>query len=159
MDSEKLEPFYKHWVSIPAVQNNLLSQSLSKADFNTNKCLIFKRILKNKNIDQFMNKRGFHRHEQTMQFHDEATRNHSSYLSNNVYRVASTAAFASARVESLFSALTKIDATQWRSMDTEREADLTFLFYEKDTLIVHKFEDFLKIRQAQAKKNWFYGKA
>ena len=94
-----------------------------------------------------------------MQFHDEATRNHSSYLSNNVYRVASTAAFASARVESLFSALTKIDATQWRSMDTEREADLTFLFYEKDTLIVHKFEDFLKIRQAQAKKNWFYGKA
>ena len=69
-----------------------------------------------------------------------------------MYRVAATAGFASARVESLLSALTKIDAPQRRSMDTEREADLTFLFYEKDTLMALKFEDFLKMWQAKPRK-------
>ena len=53
LDSKKLEPFYKYCVSIPAVWNNILSQFLSKAYFN-GEWQIFKRILKNENMDQFM---------------------------------------------------------------------------------------------------------
>ena len=69
-----------------------------------------------------------------------------------MYRVYAKADFASARVESLFSALIKLDPPQRRRMDTEREADLTFLFYEKDTLMALKFEDFLKMWQAKPRK-------
>ena len=141
MDLEKLEPFYKYCVSIPAVRNNLLSQSLSKADFNA-ECQIFKRILKIENMDQFMNERESIDMSKLCSF---MMKQHSTTAPTLtiMYRVAATAGFASARVESLFSALTKIDAPQRRSMDTERESDLTFLFYEKDTLMALKFEDFL----------------
>ena len=107
MDLKKLEPFYKYCVSIPAVQNNLLSQSLSKADFNT-ECQIFKRILKNVTMDQFMNERESIDMNKLCSF---MMKQHSTNVSTItiMYRVDAKAGFASARVESLFSALIKID--------------------------------------------------
>ena len=56
-----------------------------------------------------------------------------------LYKVAVTAGYASARVEWLFSALTKIDSPQRRSM-TKRESNLTFLHFGRET-----FNDFLSI--------------
>ena len=52
-----------------------------------------------------------------------------------VYKVAVTAGYASAPVECLFSALTKVDAPQRRRVKTKREADLAFLHYERKTLM------------------------
>ena len=53
-----------------------------------------------------------------------------------MYRVYAKADFASARVESLFSALTKIDPpqrTEWKQKEKQ------ILFYEKETLMALKF--------------------
>ena len=69
-----------------------------------------------------------------------------------LYRVAATAGFAQARVESLFSALTKIDVPQRRRQSTKRETQLTFLYFESKTLMALKFEDFLKIWESKPRK-------
>ena len=61
-----------------------------------------------------------------------------------LYRVATTAGFASARVESLFSSLSQIDVPQRRSMSTKRESDLTYLYFENETLMSVSFEEFLE---------------
>ena len=62
----------------------------------------------------------------------------------NMYLIAVTAGFASARVECLFCSLTGIDTPQRRSMTTDREADLTYLYFESKTLQSLIFDDFLR---------------
>jgi hypothetical protein len=141
LNPEKLKPFYKYCLSIPTVGNMLISKSLSETDFEA-ECRIFKRIISNEDITKFQNNREgidlsklchfmMKRHAET------------APVTTMIYRVATTAGFASARVESLFSSLTQIDVPQRRSMSSKRESDLTFLYFEKKTLMSITFPEFL----------------
>ena len=68
----------------------------------------------------------------------------SALILSNLYRVAVTAGFTSPRVECLFSALTRIDLPQRRSMKTARECDLAYLAFENKVLMEDiTFESFL----------------
>ena len=69
-----------------------------------------------------------------------------------LYRVAATAGYASARVECLFSALTKVDAPQRRRQATKRESNLTFLHFERTTLMSLEFDDFVKVWDSKNRK-------
>ena len=69
-----------------------------------------------------------------------------------LYRVAATAGYASARVECLFSALTKVDAPQRRRQATKRESNLTFLHFERTTLMSLEFDDFVKVWDSTNRK-------
>ena len=67
-------------------------------------------------------------------------------------RVAATAGYASARVECLFSALTKVDAPQRRRQATKRESNFTFLHFERTTLMSLEFDDFVKVWDSKNRK-------
>ena len=69
-----------------------------------------------------------------------------------LYRVAATAGYASARVECLFSALTKVDAPQRRRQATKRESNLTFLHFERTTLMSLEFDDSVKVWDSKNRK-------
>ena len=73
-------------------------------------------------------------------------------FSTMLYRVAATAGYASARVECLFSALTKVDAPQRRRQATKRESNLTFLHFERTTLMSLEFDDFVKVCDSKNRK-------
>ena len=69
-----------------------------------------------------------------------------------LYRVAATAGYASARIECLFSALTKVDAPQRRRQATKRESNLTFLHFERTTLMSLEFDDSVKVWDSKDRK-------
>ena len=69
-----------------------------------------------------------------------------------LYRVAATAGYASARVECLFSALTKVDAPQRRRQATKRESNLKFLHFERTTLMSLEFDDSAKVWDSKNRK-------
>ena len=69
-----------------------------------------------------------------------------------LYPVAATAGYASARVECLFSALTKVAAPQRRRQATKRESNLTFLHFERTTLISLEFDDSVKVWDSKNRK-------
>ena len=68
-----------------------------------------------------------------------------------LYRLVVTAGYASARCECVFSSL-RVDAPQRRSQTTKRETDLTYLHFERKTLMELKFDNFLKIWQSKPRK-------
>lgn len=75
----------------------------------------------------------------TIQRHHEK----SAIVLLKLFEVAITAGYTSTRVECLFSALTRIDSPQRRSMLSKRESELSFLAFEHEKLNDLTFEDFL----------------
>ena len=69
-----------------------------------------------------------------------------------LYRVTATAGYASARVECLFLALTKVDAPQRRRQATKQESNLTFLHFERTTLMSLEFDHFVKVWDSKNRK-------
>ena len=141
MSAEKLKPFYDYCHSIPAVRKIFLSKNLTEMDFKA-ECQIFKRIIMNEDNDKFLNQRKTYDLNKLCKFMMKTHADTAPTLTV-LYRVATTAGFASARVESLFSSLTQIDVPQRRSMTTKRESELTFLYFEKKTLMSITFKEFL----------------
>lgn len=152
MDSKRLEPLFKYAMTIPTIKTKMLSEGLSNIDLDA-ECRIYRRILRNE-------------HEKGSFLHDTRkdvdinkvcaflVRNHkdSAPVLTILYRVAVTAGYASARVECLFSSLSKVDAPQRRNQTTKRESNLTFLYFERQTLMSLQFEDFLKIWESKPRK-------
>ena len=154
MDIKQLEPFYEYCVSIPVARHHLLSQELMKADFEA-ECRIYRRIISKQDRKIFQ-----HQTRKTIDMNKLCTYIMKEHASNApiltmLYRVATTAGYASARVEGLFSALTKIDAPQRRSMTTTRESELIFLHFEQQTLMSVTFKEFLDIWRQKPRKLTF----
>ena len=142
MAIEHLYPLFRYAVNILTIKQTFISESLGKGDFEA-ECRIFRRILlkedsmhdtREKEVDMC----------KLCVFMDKNHVNNAPILTL-LYKLAVTAGYASARVECLFSALTKVDPPQRRRMTTERESNLSFLHFERSTLMELKFEDFLKI--------------
>ena len=139
--AKKLKPFYEYCCAIPAVSAIFISKNITDLDFNS-ECQVFKRIITKENNDKFLNERNKYDLNKLCSFMMKTHADTAPTLTI-LYRVATTAGFASARVESLFSALSQIDVPQRRSMTTKRESELTFLYFEKKTLMSVTFKEFL----------------
>ena len=151
MDTKQLEPLFRYAMEIPAVKEKLSADSLNKQDFQA-ECRIYKRILSKQDRSSFENET-----RKTLDMTKICAfmvKNHANNapILTLLYRVAVTAGYASARVECVFSALTKVDAPQRRRMSTRREANLTFLHFERKTLMSLRFEDFLKVWREKPRK-------
>ena len=134
MDVEDLYPIFQYAVNILTIKQKFISESLGKGDFEA-ECRIFRRIHLKEDLSSFMHDtRG---KEVDMcklcVFMDKNHVNNASILTF-LYKLAVTAGYGSARVECLFSTLTKVDTPQRRRMTTERESNLTFLHFERKTL-------------------------
>ena len=60
----------------------------------------------------------------------------------SMYKLAMTCGYASARVESLFSAMSYVDAPRRQRSTSERECALTHLFFERNLVKEITFEEF-----------------
>lgn len=156
LDLRKLEPLFNYAMTVPAFKMMMQTESLGKFDLEA-ECHIFRRILTNQK-EEFIHDS---KNRQCIDLNKVCTfmvRNHeiSAPVLTSLYRIAVTAGYSSARVESLFSAVTKIDAPQRRKMTTKRETNLSFLYFEKKTLMNLKFEDFIKVWMSKPRRLSFH---
>ena len=149
LDLQYLLPLFKYVASIPKVKEKLVENCLKQDDLEA-ECRIYKRILSKQDWSS-LQIRGTIDMGKLCEFvisrHSEG-----APILAQLYKVAITAGYASARVECLFSALTKIDSPQRRSMTTKTKSDLTILHFERKTLMSLKFSDFLKVWKYETKK-------
>ena len=143
LDAKQLGPFYSYCLNIPAARNMLQSRNVTKMDFEA-ECRIFKRISRNENVEKFHNERQTVDLSKLCMFMMKIHADTAPTLTV-LYRVATTAGFASACVESLFSSLSQMDVPKRRSMGTKREADLTYLYFENKTLMSVTYNEFLDV--------------
>ena len=148
MDVNGLEPLFNYAITIPIIKTKMLSEALTKADLD-GECRVYRRILLKEH------EKGCFRHDSREAVDVNKicafmVRNHidCAPVLTLLYRVA-------ARVECLFSALSKIDAPQRRGQTTKRESKLGFLHFERQTLMSLKFADFLKIWESKPRKMSF----
>ena len=152
MDVEHLYPLFQYAVNIPTIEQKFISESLGKGDFEA-ECRIFRHILLKEDLSSFMHNTCEKEVDMCKLciFMDKNHVNNAPILTL-LYKLAVTAGYALARVKCLLSALTKVDAPQRRCMTTERESNLTFLHFERTTLMELKFEDFLKTWNGKPQK-------
>ena len=108
LDEKQLEPFYSYCINIPAVRNMLRSKDVTKQNFE-GECRVFKRVIKAETSN-------FYNERQTIDLGKVCTfvmkkLGDKAPTLTVMYRVATTAGFASARCESLFSSLPQVDRT------------------------------------------------
>ena len=145
LDPERLDTLFNYAMTIPIIRSKMLAGGFGKLDLVA-ECQVFRKVLE-RELEN-----GSFKHDTRKEDVDMnkvcafMMRNHaeSAPVLTSLYRVAVTAGYASARVECLFSALTRVDAPQRRRQSTKRECNLTFIYFEKKTLLSLKFEDFLK---------------
>ena len=118
----------------------LRSKDVTKQNFE-GECRVFKRVIKAETSN-------FYNERQTIDLGKVCTfvmkkLGDKAPTLTVMYRVATTAGFASARCESLFSSLSQVDIPKRQSMGTKREADLTYLYFENKTLMSITFNEFL----------------
>ena len=141
LDCDSLKPLFLYMKNTPiwsADKTSVLSFDDLKAE-----CSVFKRVLSYVDLKTFENNRNEIDICKVTTYMLKNYRDIAPILCN-MYLIAITAGFASARVECLFSSLTGIDTPQRRSMTTDREADLTYLYFESKTLQSLIFDDFLR---------------
>ena len=74
---------------------------------------------------------------------------------NKILQSSKESLISAMTVECLFSSLSAIDTAQRRSMTSKREADLTYLLFERKTLQSLTFNDFLKEWKKKPRKLCF----
>ena len=94
----------------------MISESLGKGDFGA-ECRIFRRILLKEDLSSFMHDT----REKEVDMCKLCVFMDKNHVNNAPILTLLYAGYASARVECLFSALTKVDPPQRRRMTTERE--------------------------------------
>ena len=152
LNFESLKPLFKYMKNLPVCMKDG-STELTVDDLKA-ECSIFSRVLSSLDL------KSFHNNCEEIDIIKVA-----AYLSKkypeaapilcNLYLIAITAGYASARVECLFSALIAIDTPQRRSMTNEREADLTYLLFERKTLSLVTFDNFLREWRKKPRKMVF----
>ena len=152
LDSDSLEPLFDYAMTIPTIKSRMLSEALGKVDLRA-ECHVYRRVL-GKELEKGSFKHATRNDIDMNKVCAYMIRHHaeSAPVLTILYRVAVTAGYASARVECLFSALAMVDAPQWRRQSTKRESNLTFLYFERKTLMSLKIEDFIKIWESKPRK-------
>ena len=144
---------YKWATTIPTVKSKFAKQHLGKGDLDA-ECRVFRKVLL-KELEK-----GLFVHD-SRKGHIDLTKvvvymlkNHSETapVLTILYQLAVTAGYASARCECVFSALTKIDVPQRRRQKTKRETNLTFLHFERKTLMTIQYEDFLRVWESKPRR-------
>ena len=152
LDLTDLEPLYKYAITIPKVKSQMLSEALGKGNLDA-ECRVYRRVLlKEQEKGAFL-----HDSRNTVDLNKVCAYMAKSHIDcapvlTILYRIAATAGYASARVECLFSALSKIDAPQRRCQTSQRESNLTFLHFERKTLMALKYDDFIKVWDSKPRK-------
>ena len=152
LNFESLKPLFKYMEILPVCMKDG-STELTIDDLQAG-CSIFRRVLSSLDL------KSFHNNREEIDIIKVAAYFNKKYpeaapILCNLYLIAITAGYASARVECLFSALTAIDTPQRRSMTSEREADLTYLLFERKTLSLVAFDNFLREWQKKPRKMVF----
>ena len=140
LNYETLIPLYEYASTIPVLYETFAELGVSSKDLKA-ECRIFSRVLKDARWPEKKDGR-----IDLVAVANIVAKDHgkSAPILSNLYRVAVTAGFTSTRVECLFSALTRIDSPQRRSMKTARECDLAYLAFENKVLMEDiTFERFL----------------
>lgn len=148
LDFETLKPWYGYCESIPVIKELLLERKVSLDDLEA-ECRIFKRVL---------NKIKWAQVNETTDLVAVAVHvrnNHQSTapVLTTLYDAAITAGWTSTRCECVFSALSRIDTPQRRSMKTKRECELAFLNFESKILMEEiTFDMFFKAWKSKPRK-------
>ena len=139
-------------MTIPTVKRSFLSETLGIVDLDA-ECRVYRRIL----LKEYDKGVFLHENHKKVDLNKVCAFMVKAHIDcapvlTMLYRVAATAGYASARVECLFSALTKVDAPQRRRQATKRESNLTFLHFERTTLMSLEFDDFVKVWDSKNRK-------
>lgn len=148
LDFETLKPWYDYCESIPVVKELLLERKVSLDDLEA-ECRIFKRVLTdikwakvNETTDLV-----------AVAVHVRNNHQSTAPVLTTLYDAAITAGWTSTRCECVFSALSRIDTPQRRSMKTKRECELAFLSFESKILIEEiTFDMFFKAWKSKPRK-------
>ena len=136
-----LEPLFHCAMTIPMVKRQFLSETLGIVDLDA-ECCVYRRIL----LKEYDKGVFLHENHKKVDLNKVCAFMVKAHIDcapvlTMLYRVAATAGYASGPVECLFSALTKVDAPQRRRQATKRESNLTFLHFERTTLMSLGFDD------------------
>ena len=153
LDYTLIAPLFSWATTIPAVKQRFIQEQLTTTNLEA-ECRVFSRIL-GKEYEA-----GSFEHDTRKGTIDilkvaiYMARNHreTAPVLTTLYRLAITIGYSSARCECVFSSLSKIDAPQRRKQSTKRETNLTFLHFERKTLMNIKFDDFLKVWESKPRK-------
>ena len=124
------QPLFEYCSTIPMAKERFTEARISIDDLEA-ECRIFKRVLKDVKwveVDDKIDLVDVVTHVKNL--HTE-----TAPILSILYQVAITAGWTSTRCECVFSALSRVDSPQRRSMKTKRECDLAYLSFESKVLV------------------------
>lgn len=130
LEFEELKPLFEYCSTIPMAKERFTEARISIDDLEA-ECRIFKRVLKDVKwveVDDKIDLVDVVTHVKNL--HTE-----TAPILSILYQVAITAGWTSTRCECVFSALSRVDSPQRRSMKTKRECDLAYLSFESKVLV------------------------
>ena len=146
LDFETLTPLLGYAETIPVLRDFYEKEKLAETDLKA-ECRIFGRVLKSK-----VWKKDEHGKVELLDVAGEIEQLQGAPILTTLYNLAITAGFTSTRVECAFSSLSRIDSAQRRSMTSERECQLSYLYFESEVLMQVSFEDFFKYWESKPRR-------
>ena len=141
IDSSTLKPLFEYMLTIPAISLKLRLMKVDDFEFFSSECKVFNFESKTLSCVNLIVSGGTVDIGDIHEFLCKPYTDAAPVLIS-MYKLAMTCGYASARVESLFSAMSYVDAPRRQRSKSERECALTHLFFERNLVKEITFEEF-----------------